>query len=97
MYKENDKQKAYVWQKNQTTQYNLRIMNATGIPEAIKAATKASGESVSEYIKNALVDRLRREKFFDGDFIPNLNKARHKEKLEKLEKYLEQEKRKLNK
>ena len=88
---------AFKWQKEQTTQYNIRIMNNSGVPEALNAATSASGETKTEYIKTAIVDRLRREGFFKGDFVPNLNKERHKENLKKLEKDLEQEKKKLNK
>ena len=94
---EEKKKKDAAWREAATTQYNLRVMNATGIPEALKKAEEATGETPPQYIKAALVQRLKREGYITGEIILNQNKERHKAKLEKLEKYLEQEKKKLKK
>ena len=87
-------QAALKWQKEQTTQYNLRFMNATGVPQALKRATDETGETTPEYIKTAIVNRLRNDGFLkDGEHVVlNMNKQRHAEKLKRLEAYLEQEK-----
>ena len=92
-------QAALKWQKEQTTQYNLRFMNATGVPQALKRATDETGETTPEYIKTAIVNRLRNDGFLkDGEqVVLNMNKQRHAEKVERLEKYVREEKRKLKK
>ena len=91
------KRNAFQWQKEQTTQYNLRFMNATGIPQALKKATNATGETTTEYMKTSVVQRLRAEGFLaeGAEVVLNLNKQRHKQKLKRLEAYLEQEKKKM--
>lgn len=91
------KQAKAAWRKVATVQYNLRIMNATGIPEALQKATAETGETPPQYIKAALVERLKREGYITGEVVLNLNRERHMANLAKLEKYLEQEKKKLNK
>ena len=98
MDKRTQQQKAFDWQKEQTTQYNLRVMNATGIPEAVRRATKATGETTPQYLKNCIVRCLREDGFLSEqtEIVLNLNRHRHKQKLARLEKYLEQEKKKLN-
>ena len=90
--------KALKWAKEQTTQYNLRFMNATGIPEAVKNAVEQTGEATAEYLKNAVVQRLKSDGFLreDAPIVLNLNRQRHKDRLAQLEKYLAQEKQKLN-
>ena len=91
-----DKRKKEIkWQKEQTTQYNLRFMNATGVPEAINRATTETGETAPEYLKGAIVQRLQKDGFLKKEVVLNLNKQRHKEKLARLEKYLAQEKEKM--
>ena len=91
------KQKVFEWQKNATTQYNLRFMNATGIPDALNRATSATSETTTEYMKKAVIERLRREGYLDKNatVVLNLNKQRHSEKLKKLEEYLERERKKM--
>lgn len=95
--KKTKREKAFVWQKNATTQYNLRFMNATGVPEALNRAKNETGEAPSEYMKTAVVNRLREEGFLDKDaqVVLNLNKQRHREKIKKLEEYIEREKQKM--
>ena len=94
---EEKKKKDAAWREAATTQYNLRVMNATGIPEALKKAEAETGEPPPQYIKAALVQRLKSEGFLRGEVILNMNRERHKKKLEALEKYLEAEKKKLKK
>ena len=90
------RKKELQWQKEQTTQYNLRFMNATGVPEALQKATKSTGETTPEYIKTSIVQRLKNEGFLQNeDIVLNLNKKRHKEKIERLSRYVEEEKKKL--
>ena len=96
MNEDKRKKDALQWQKEQTTQYNLRFMNATGIPEALREAESKTGETTPQYIKTAIVQRLQKDGFLSRDkVVLNLNKERHKEKLKKLEAYLEQEKKKI--
>jgi hypothetical protein len=83
------------WRKEQTTQYLLRFLNATGVPEALNNATKATGEAASEYMKKSIVQRLQRDGFLSGDVVINLNKQRHIEKVKRLSKYVEQEMKKI--
>ena len=89
------KEQALNWQREQTTQYNLRFMNATGIPKAINEATEATGTTTAEYLKTAVVDRLKQDGFFAGDVVLNLNKHRHRVKLARLKEYLAQEEQKI--
>ena len=89
------KVKELEWQRNETTQYNLRFMNATGIPKAVCEAVESTGTTTAEYLKTAIVDRLKQDGFFSGDIILNLNKHRHREKIAQLKKYIEQEERRL--
>ena len=96
MKDEDKRRKELQWQKEQTTQYNLRIMNVTGIPEALQKAATKTGETTPQYIKAAIVQRLQKDGFLPkGRIVLNLNIERHKEKLKKLEAYLEQEKKKI--
>ena len=95
MNEDEKKQAAFIWQKEQTTQYNLRFMNATGVPQAIRDAMEATGQTAQEYIKTSVVQRLQKDGFLArGKVVLNLNKERHKEKLKKLEAYLAEEKKK---
>ena len=90
------KKKALRWQKEQTTQYNLRFMNATGVPEALKVATKQTGKTVPEYMKTSVIQKLREDGFLQRDeIVLNLNKERHKQKIARLEQYIAQEKKKM--
>jgi prophage antirepressor-like protein len=95
MDKDKRKRQAFDWQKERTTQYNLRFMNETGVPAAVTTAAKAAGETTTEYLKNAVVQRLRSDGFLTSDVVLNLNKQRHIEKLARLEKYLAREKDKM--
>ncbi len=63
----------------------------TGIPDALQKASEKTGESITQYIKKSVVNRLKNEGFITGDVVLNQNQKRHKEKLKRLEKYLEQE------
>ena len=94
---EEKKQKEAAWRKEQTTQYNLRFLNTTGVPSALKSATTETGETTAEYMKSAVVARLRNEGFLDknAQIVLNLNKQRHRDKLKKLEIYLKREKQKM--
>ena len=96
MYKGDDKKKAFEWQKKNTTMYTLRFMNTTGVPDAVKRATTKTGEATASYLKAAIIQRLQNDGFLeDGDIILNLNTHKHRQKLERLEKYLEEEKKKM--
>ena len=95
--KEEQKEKYALWRENNTTQYNLRFLNNSGVPEAVKNATQQTGETQSEYMKKAIVERLKSEGFLCGEVVLNQNKERHKAKIEKLAKYIEQEKAKMKK
>ena len=96
MNEDKRRKEAFKWQKEQTTQYNLRFLNATGIPEALQKATRETGETTPEYIKNSIIRRLKSDGFLqDKTIVLNLNKQRHKEKIERLEKYIEEEKKKI--
>ena len=84
------------WIKEQTTQYLLRFTNATGIPNAIQRATNATGETKAEYMKKSIIQRLQKDGFIDREeVVLNMNKDRHIKKLERLEKYIEQERKKM--
>lgn len=95
--REDEKMKAFIWQKRETMQYNLRFMRNTGIPDALERASRETGETTTEYIKTSLILRLREDGFIpkESKIVLNLNKQRHKEKLKKLEEYLEKEKQKI--
>lgn len=96
MDKDERKEKEKDWRKNATTQYLLRFTNASGVPAAINKAAPKAKETPSEYMKNAIVNRLREDGFLkDVQFVANLNRARHKKKLEELKRYIEQEEQKL--
>lgn len=96
MDKDERKKKEQEWRKTETTQYLLRFTNASGVPAAIEAAAKTAKETRAEYIKNAVAKRLREEGFLkDVQFVANLNRARHKKKLEELKKYIEREEQKM--
>ena len=96
MDKDERKEKEKDWRKNQTTQYLLRFTNASGVPAAIDKAAPKAKETPSEYMKNAIVNRLREDGFLkDVQFVANLNRARHKKKLEELKKYIEREEQKM--
>lgn len=84
------------WIKAKTEIFGLRFMKSTGIPDAIRAAAEKANETPPEYMKRAIVIRLKNDGFLSGvDYVPNLNKARHKKKLEDLKKYIEEEEKKL--
>lgn len=85
------------WIKNETKQYLLRFTNTSRVPDAIRNASAKAGETQSEYLKKAIVQRLKAEGFLDGDIILNQNKYRHEKKLEALEEYLISEKKRLKK
>jgi len=91
------KQQALDWQKKQTTQYNLRIMNATGIPKAIRGAADKTGQTTPQYLKDCIVRCLREDGFLaqDAEIVLNLNTYRHKQKLARLEVYIAEEKKKM--
>lgn len=94
--KKQAKQAAFKWQKEQTTQYNLRFMNATGVPEALRKATEETGQTAQEYIKTSVVQCLQKDGFLaKGKVVLNMNRQRHKEKLDRLEAYIAQEKKKM--
>lgn len=97
MNKPKKKYDAASYQKEETTQYNLRFVNDSGIPEALNRAHEATGEAVSQYMKGAIVSRLKSDGFLSGDIVLNKNKARHEEKLRRLEAYVIAEKAKLKK
>ena len=79
------------WRHEQTVQYGLRFMKSTGVPDALQKASEKTGESISQYIKKSIVNRLKSEGFFHGDVVLNLNEQRHNEKIKRLEAYLEKE------
>ena len=89
------REQAFHWQKEQTTQYNLRFMNSTGVPNAIVKATEVTGTTTAEYLKAAVVDRLKQDGFLCGDIVLNLNKHKHRAKLARLKEYLAQEEEKM--
>ena len=96
MKEEERKQKEKRWREAETTQYGLRFMNATGVPEALREAERKTGETIPEYMKKSIVLRLQKDGFLSsGKVVLNLNKERHKEKLKKLEAYLAEEKKKI--
>ena len=93
---EQRKAKEQEWRKTETTQYLLRFTNASGVPAAIDKAAPKAKETPSEYMKNAIVMRLQKDGFLkDVQFVANLNRARHKKKLEELKKYIEREEQKM--
>lgn len=97
MNEEAKKKKEAAWRDSATSTYFLRVMNSTGVPDALKKAEAETGEPPPQYIKAALVQRLKRDGYITGEVVLNQNKERHKAKLERLEKYLEAEKKKLKK
>lgn len=96
MTEENKREKEKAWRKQATTQFCMRFLNSTGVPDAIVTAAQNAKESTSEYIKRAVVMRLENDGFVQQkDIVLNLNKARHIENLQRLRKYLEEEENKL--
>ena len=49
------------WKKENTTQYNIRVTKSSGIPEAIEEACKKSQKTATQYIREALCEKLQRE------------------------------------
>lgn len=95
MDKSKPKQDRKQYWKEQTTQYNLRFINATGVPLAIEHASKATGRTSAEYMKGAIVQMLREDGFLHGEVVLNQNKQRHREKIARLKEYIAQEERKM--
>ena len=92
----NRREKEYQRRKEQTTQYCIRFTNTTGIPEALRNASEATDEATTEYIKKSVIQRLQSEGFLrKGKIVLNLTQERHRIKIEQLEKYIEQEKKKI--
>ena len=48
----------------------IQIVVAKGQKEVIQGAAAACGESMSEYIKNAVIQRMEREQAQTGYFVP---------------------------
>ena len=46
------------WLKENTKQYNLRVLISSGIPAALDVACRKSGMSSADYIRTALVEKL---------------------------------------
>lgn len=49
------------WKKENTAQYGIRLMNSTGIPQALDAAVAKTGKSRNAYIIEALREKLIRD------------------------------------
>ena len=93
--KEQQEQQHKQWMKDETTLYAIRFLNSTGVPDALRRATSATGETQAEYLKASIIKRLKEEGFLTGEVVLNLNKERHKQKLERLEQYIAAEKEKM--
>ena len=55
------------WRKENTKLYSLRVTNASGIPAAIQKACQATGQAPSEYLREALLEKLDFEGFIHMD------------------------------
>lgn len=97
MDKPKKKYDAASYQKDETTQYNLRFVNDSGIPAALNKAHEKTGETIPQYIKSAIVMRLKKDGIVSDDIVLNKNAERHKKKIERLEAYIAAEKAKLKK
>jgi len=80
--------KASDWRKKETTQFLLRFVNASGIPEAIKRAAQQEQQAPVEYLKGVIIKELQNKKLLESDVVVNYNKARHKDKLQRLKEYI---------
>ena len=49
------------WKKANTVQKNVRLTRNSGIIEALKTASEKAEVSESMYIRNALIEKLRRD------------------------------------
>lgn len=50
------------WRKENTKQYNLRVLVSSGIPEALEVACQKAGVSTADYIRTAIVEKLVSDK-----------------------------------
>lgn len=82
------KEKHDKYVKEETVQYAIRFLKKSGIPGNIESAAHAAGEFPVEYIKNAIVARLRVDGF-DVNYNPKVTKEKRKKKIEELKKYIE--------
>lgn len=55
------------WKLENTSRYNLRIVNSSGIPNALNEASRAQRIAPTEYIRNAISEKLIREGYFPSD------------------------------
>ena len=51
-----------LWKRENTKLYQIRIANSSGIPEALEKMTADTGVSATEYLREALMEKLD----FDG-------------------------------
>lgn len=51
------------WRKKNITQYNLSVVNSSGIPAAISAAANDCGKTPLEYIRAAITEKLESDGF----------------------------------
>ena len=70
-------------------------MYDTGIPQAIEQAATKAGVTQSQYIKAAIAMRLCEEGFLEEGVVINRTQQRHKDKIERLKKYVAAEEQKL--
>jgi len=59
------------WKKANTLSIQLNVANSTGIPSAIRAACEATGMTVSQYARNAIVQALEWDGFNPENFKPD--------------------------
>ena len=90
---EKKKEEKNRWSKERSAQFLMRFTVESGIPAAITAAAKKSKETTIEYCKKAVIMRLEKDGYLQATDSIILN--RHKEKLKRMKKYIEEEENKM--
>ena len=67
--KENERKA--IWKKSHAMNIQFMVADSTGIPSAIRAACEATGMTVSQYARNAIVQALQWDGFNPENFKPD--------------------------
>ena len=57
------------WKRDNTRCVQLRFANSSGIPQALDIMTEQTGMSASQYMRNALLDKLESDGFIELEIV----------------------------
>ena len=59
------------WKKQNTTQFNVRFTNSSGVPQALADMTEQTGKPPVQYIKESVVQALQWDGFDPENHKPD--------------------------